>query len=328
MSRRATNIVLLGLTGGLVASGLAAWAMPEVAASPLYAGHRVLGLALIGFLVWKYAIVRRSLRRRLPRGLTLPLLVSLVAAVALTATLGLGLAWTFGLASFDTPWSYSALNLHVLVGLAVFALVALHAAQRWERRPADGLRGRRELLRIATVGSVAFVATLLLERFADERRVTGSKHAGSFTANAFPLTIWNFDRIPDVDPAVWRLVVAGAVSAPGTIGYAELGTLPPAELVALIDCTGGWWSEQRWRGARVGDILARHAPAAFATAATVISVTGHRWSFPLAELGDAVLATRVGGEVLSAGHGFPARLVVPGRRGFQWIKWVERIEVA
>ena len=30
---------------------------------------------------------------------------------------------------------------------------------------------------------------------------------------------------------------------------------------------------------------------------------------------------------LSVGHGFPARLVAPGRRGFWWVKWVDRIEL-
>jgi DMSO/TMAO reductase YedYZ molybdopterin-dependent catalytic subunit len=39
------------------------------------------------------------------------------------------------------------------------------------------------------------------------------------------------------------------------------------------------------------------------------------------------LATRVGGAPLAARHGFPLRLVAPGRRGFWWVKWVERIEL-
>ncbi len=40
-----------------------------------------------------------------------------------------------------------------------------------------------------------------------------------------------------------------------------------------------------------------------------------------------LLATRVGGEPLSHGHGAPVRLVAPGRRGFQWVKWVTRLEL-
>jgi DMSO/TMAO reductase YedYZ molybdopterin-dependent catalytic subunit len=65
-----------------------------------------------------------------------------------------------------------------------------------------------------------------------------------------------------------------------------------------------------------------------ATRATVTSVTGHGWTFPISELRSALLATLGGGEELTPGHGFPVRLAVPGRRGFQWVKWVDRIEVS
>src|SRR4029079_15234436 len=39
-------------------------------------------------------------------------------------------------------------------------------------------------------------------------------------------------------------------------------------------------------------------------------------------------ATHVGGETLSVGHGYPARLIAPDHRGFQWIKWVTQVHVA
>ena len=47
----------------------------------------------------------------------------------------------------------------------------------------------------------------------------------------------------------------------------------------------------------------------------------------MAEARAALLATRVEGERLTYGHGFPLRLVAPGRRGYQWVKWVESVEV-
>ena len=326
MTRRVTNLTLLALTGGLVASGLVAWILPESIGAPLYLVHRVLGVALIGTLVAKYGIAWASVRRRVRRGLSTALVIGSLAAVALIVTIGLGVGWTFGLVSFDAPWSYSALNIHVLVGLALFLLVAIHSAVRWERRPPIARSARRDAIRLAVGGVAAIALTAILERFADERRATGSKHAGSFNGNAFPLTIWNFDAIPAIDPAEWHLEVTGSVAAPNRVSYADLLAMPSHELVALIDCTGGWWSEQRWRGPRIGDLIA--GARGTATSASVVSITGHRWTFPLAELNDAILATHVGGERLSAGHGAPARLVVPGRRGFQWIKWVSRIEVA
>ena len=41
----------------------------------------------------------------------------------------------------------------------------------------------------------------------------------------------------------------------------------------------------------------------------------------------ALLATHTGEEPLSYEHGFPLRLVAPGRRGFEWVKWITRVEV-
>jgi DMSO/TMAO reductase YedYZ molybdopterin-dependent catalytic subunit len=59
----------------------------------------------------------------------------------------------------------------------------------------------------------------------------------------------------------------------------------------------------------------------------VESYTGYRWSFPLDEAPRLLLATHMSGEPLTHGHGAPVRLVAPGRRGFQWVKWVVRIEL-
>ena len=160
------------------------------------------------------------------------------------------------------------------------------------------------------------------------RRPTGSKHAGSFSANEYPVTIWLFDNVPLVDQATWRLSVVSAVATPLSLSLAELTSLPPRTYDAVLDCTGGWWSEHTWSGVSIGDVLAQAGIPPDAGEAAVVSVTGHRWSFPLNELRGALLATHVGGEPLTPGHGFPVRLVVPGRRGFQWVKWVDRIEVA
>jgi DMSO/TMAO reductase YedYZ molybdopterin-dependent catalytic subunit len=59
-----------------------------------------------------------------------------------------------------------------------------------------------------------------------------------------------------------------------------------------------------------------------------VSVTGHRIVLPVADLQNAILATHVGGQPLSPGHGYPLRLVVPGRRGYHWVKWLARLDAA
>ncbi len=75
-------------------------------------------------------------------------------------------------------------------------------------------------------------------------------------------------------------------------------------------------------------LLSRLLPGAEGRSVGIRSVTGFGRRFPLGDLESLLLATRVGGRPLSRGHGFPARIVAPGRRGFWWVKWVASVEVA
>jgi len=326
--RRLANLVLLAAIATLLASGIVAWLLPDAAASVLYVAHRVAGVALVLALIWKYAIARRSLHRRGVRGSGV--WIGLATAALTVTAAGLGLAWTAGIVSFDRPFAYSALNLHVIAGLALGALVVVHVLARGESRPAlVTLAGRRAALRGLVLLAASFVVTIALDRVALARRGSGSRHAGSFSGNAFPVTIWSLDSVPTVDVDSWRLRVSGSADArPVQLSYADLATLPRREASVVLDCTGGWWSEQRWSGVSLSDLLARCGMGEGATRVEVISLTGHRWTFDRSEVEQALLATHVGGELLSAGHGYPVRLVVPSLRGFLWIKWVGEVVAA
>jgi DMSO/TMAO reductase YedYZ molybdopterin-dependent catalytic subunit len=325
--RRLANLALLAAITTLLASGIVAWLLPDAAAGALYVAHRVAGVALVLGLVWKYAIARRSLHRRGVRGSGVWIGLA-TAGLTITAA-GLGLAWTAGLVSFDRPFAYSALNLHVIAGLALGALIVAHVLARGESRPAlVTLAGRRAAIRGLALLAASFVVTIALDRVA-VRRGSGSRHAGSFTGNAFPVTIWSLDSVPSIDIESWRLRVSESAGArPVELSYADLARLPRREASVVLDCTGGWWSEQRWSGVSLIDVLARCGMGEAATHVEVISVTGHRWTFDRSETERALLATHVGGEPLSAGHGFPLRLVAPSLRGFLWIKWVAEVIAA
>lgn len=139
--------------------------------------------------------------------------------------------------------------------------------------------------------------------------------------------MWMFDRPAVIDQTRWRLQVTGAVAKPLTFAYAELAALPQHEMQAILDCTGGWYSAQSWQGVMVDELLQQARLEQDALAISFVAVTGYRWSLPLGEARTALLALRVGGEALTHGHGAPLRLVAPGRRGFQWVKWVTEIKV-
>jgi DMSO/TMAO reductase YedYZ molybdopterin-dependent catalytic subunit len=142
------------------------------------------------------------------------------------------------------------------------------------------------------------------------------------------MTIWSLDKVPLIDIAAWRLRVGGAVASPGALSYADIAALPRREASVVLDCTGGWWTEQVWSGVSLMDLLESRGMSETATRVEVISVTGHRWTFDRRESEQAILATHVGGEPLSAGHGYPLRLVAPSLRGFLWIKWIGEVVAA
>jgi DMSO/TMAO reductase YedYZ molybdopterin-dependent catalytic subunit len=329
--RRLTNDLLLGLVLALVLSGLFGWALPVQTAAPLYDLHRALGVAVLGvLLVWKQTVIRASLSRRLRRRpWDRSVVWGALGAIGLCAGVLLGLAWTLNLISFETLWGYSPLNIHVAVGIGLLPFVGWHA---WKRRTANRasapVASRRAALRLAGLTVAALVGWQAVPRAAailtlpGTRRDTGSKFAAAFSNNAYPAEIWLFDSVPLIDASVWRLHLNGL-----PITLDDLATYPRRQVQAVLDCTGGWWTEQVWSGVPLMAVLDRAGLALRMGQVAVESVTGHRIVFSMADLSEAILATHVGDEPLSAVHGYPVRLAVPGRRGYQWVKWVERIDV-
>ncbi|MCY4652610.1 MAG: molybdopterin-dependent oxidoreductase, partial [Dehalococcoidia bacterium] len=180
------------------------------------------------------------------------------------------------------------------------------------------------------VGFVAWQASEGLARAANlsgqSRRFTGSYKARDFSGNEFPRVSWLNDSPDRVDVRLWRLRVFGSTKEELSLAYADLANV--AETTATIDCTGGWNSTQIWRGVPLQDLLTSANPSDEARSVIVRSVTGYYRKFSLDAAQDFLLATHVTEDALSHGHGYPLRLVAPGRRGFEWVKWVVEVEVS
>jgi DMSO/TMAO reductase YedYZ molybdopterin-dependent catalytic subunit len=154
------------------------------------------------------------------------------------------------------------------------------------------------------------------------RRFTGSHARGSDDPDRMPVTQWLFDTVPHLDPAVWELTVADRLGT-RRLQLADLRGLPQTDRRVVLDCTGGWYAAQTWSGVPLA-VLLDHVGA---RRVVVTSHTGYARAFPIGVADDLLLALDVAGLPLSAGHGAPARLVAPGRRGFWWVKWVRHIAV-
>jgi Oxidoreductase molybdopterin binding domain len=322
---RGTDWSLALLVAAGVATGLATWFAGSPGAAWVFAGHAIAGASLAIVLVFK---LRRVLPRVLVRARRDPVALRGLAALAFVAVvLATGLVWSD--AGNHSVGGYSVLVWHGALGGALAAFVLVHALARAKRPRRRDLADRRQFLTAIAVGAGALAAWRLqrpLQRALGlpgaERRFTGSYDAGSFTGNAFPTTSWVADH---PRPRSGSIAVGGRVRRELTLGAAELDR--GDELTATLDCTGGFSSTQRWRGVRLGRLLDEAGVRPGARHVRVISRTGYRWSFGLDDARGLLLATAVGEEPLSHEHGAPCRLVAPGRRGFQWVKWVERIEV-
>ncbi len=159
------------------------------------------------------------------------------------------------------------------------------------------------------------------------RRFTGSRLADGGEDGPFPVTLWMFDNPSPIDYASFTLTIGGAVAQSKKLRLDELTAYATDWQRATLDCTGGWYTVQEWQGVRIGDLLQTVQPVGDVRFVRFISVTGYRWSLPIGEAQSALLAMRVGGETLTHGHGGPLRLVAPGRRGFQWVKWVQQVDL-
>src|SRR5438128_11004989 len=180
MPRRLTNDLLLALVLAQVLGGLLGWTLPVATATPLYALHRALGVAVLLLLGWKQAIALASLRRRLNRRpWDRSILWGSLAAVSLILTLAIGMAWTLNLISFDLLWGYSPMNVHVALGIGLLPFIGWHMLERRRQNAASApLASRRALLRIVSLGLASLVGWQAVERLAPPvRLIPGCKTA-------------------------------------------------------------------------------------------------------------------------------------------------------
>jgi DMSO/TMAO reductase YedYZ molybdopterin-dependent catalytic subunit len=258
--------------------------------------------------------------------------ISLLLAGVTAVVIGLGFAWSWRLGPEQLWLRQTAISWHWMLALGLLFPFVLHVWRRWPRPKKADLLSRRAALKLVGLGAASIAGWWSAgwlaagrEELESPRRHTGSRRAGAFTGNRFPVT--HSRAAGEMDLGTYRLVINGAVTERLSLAYAELSAFPVSELAATLDCTLGWYTVQNWRGIRLEDLVDRAGGLQRSFAVRLESVTGYAHILPIDEARQILLATHVGDEVLEHLHGFPLRAVVPTRRGWFWVKWVNRIEV-
>jgi DMSO/TMAO reductase YedYZ molybdopterin-dependent catalytic subunit len=139
---------------------------------------------------------------------------------------------------------------------------------------------------------------------------------------------------PDVDPVTWRLEVRGLVERPFRLSYRELTAMPAVEQYMTLECIsnkigGPLISTAKWTGVRLRDMLERAGVKPGALEVVSSSVDGFSDSVPVddAMAPETLIAFGMNGMQLPRGHGFPARILVPGYYGMKQPKWLGSVEV-
>ena len=151
---------------------------------------------------------------------------------------------------------------------------------------------------------------------------------GQYLTEKWP--VLHAGSVPDTDLATWDFRVFGEVENPITLSWEELNALPKAENVQDIHCVTRWsrfdarFGGVHWR--ELAKVVSTKPSARFVIAH---SEQGYTANVPIEFLEDdnALLATEADGEPLTPEHGWPLRLVIPGKYFWKSAKWLRGIEL-
>jgi DMSO/TMAO reductase YedYZ molybdopterin-dependent catalytic subunit len=140
--------------------------------------------------------------------------------------------------------------------------------------------------------------------------------------------------VPVIMASAWKLTVKGLVAKPIEMSYTELRNMSSIEEFATLECVsnkldGDLISTAVWKGVRLKDILEKAHVSTRAKYIVFRCYDGYDVGIPI-ERGlseGTILAYDMNGASLTAEHGYPVRVIVPGLYGMMNPKWITEIEL-
>jgi DMSO/TMAO reductase YedYZ molybdopterin-dependent catalytic subunit len=279
-------------------------------------------------------------------------LIALIFAITMTL-IGVLLFWNELRANFLGLLFETAIMTTILGMLADFLLYSLTLALVYRTflpTEASGVTtqslSRRRLFSQASTVLVAIAAGIGFNRLLHVFLQNYSSYDGtgpdaldvtpSLTPNDQHYVVTQNVVDPTVNVDLWRLEVEGLVKNTGSHSYTELQQLPSVARAITLECIANGVGRARlmstaiWQGIALSTLLAHHGGAlSHARYVSFYCADGYNVSLPLNEVleADALLAWRMNGDPLPNRHGFPLRVLIPGRYGEENPKWVTRIEL-
>jgi DMSO/TMAO reductase YedYZ molybdopterin-dependent catalytic subunit len=133
------------------------------------------------------------------------------------------------------------------------------------------------------------------------------------------------------DLSTWTLRVFGEVEQVLELTWDDFTKLPRTSNVQDIHCVTRWSKfDTRFAGVHWRELARLARPTKTANFAIAHAEAGFTSNVPLSflEREDALLATHGDGEPLAPEHGYPLRLVVPGKYFWKSAKWLRGIELS
>lgn len=142
----------------------------------------------------------------------------------------------------------------------------------------------------------------------------------------------------DRPPSAWALAhsvsVDGMVEQPGSFSMLRLYAMADLEKMVTLECIGNKLGGKTvgnavWEGVRLSTLLRAVNVTGKPTTVVFHCLDGYTETMPFDDAlsGETLLAFRMNGRLLPPEHGYPIRVIYPGRYGMKNPKWVSRVEL-
>ena len=210
---------------------------------------------------------------------------------------------------------------------------------------------RRSTLRVLGFGAAGLVgvgaAGVLAPLFRSGGRSSAASSSAAVTNGKLPVgitptedfyyvSISNEALDPRIKETDWKLDVGGMVRTPSKFSLSELRSDFAAQdvewtLACISNPIGGDLNGNAiWRGFKAKDLFERVGVQPGAKWVLWEAADGFFESIPLAEVldEDCVLVYDMNGAPLNSKHGFPLRVLIPGRYGMKMPRWIAKITLS